>query len=200
MLRVIAGSARRLQLVTVDGPETRPTTDRIRETLFNILQTDIGGSRVLDLFAGSGAIAIEALSRGAAQAVIVESGRKQAECIRKNLRTTHFEDKARLMNTDALAAIAKLAREGKPFDIIYMDPPYMSDYYRSVFLALRNTCLVMPDTQIIAEAGLRVDFSWLDRDGYEARRVKEYKTNKHIFAAVKTGRDSSGPAEDDALC
>lgn len=188
MLRVIAGDARRLQLVTVDGQETRPTTDRIKETLFNILQAEVGGCRFLDLFSGSGAIAIEALSRGAAEAVLVESGRRQAECIRKNLATTRMGDKARLITSDVLAAIGRLDREGKPFDLIYMDPPYGSDYYRSVFLALKGTSLITPDTMVIAEADLRHDFSWAEGDGYEITRVKEYKTNKHIFARLRVQR------------
>lgn len=182
MLRVIAGSARRLQLMTVDGKETRPTTDRIKETLFNILQNQIGGSRFLDLFSGSGAIGIEALSRGAAEAVFVESGRKQSECIRRNIAVTRMGDRCRLLTKDVLAAITSLDREGRHFDIIYMDPPYGSDYYRSVFLALRGTSLIGDNTLIIAEADIRYDFSFLETDGYQVVRIKEYKTNKHIFA------------------
>ena len=86
-MRVIAGSARRLLLKTVDGMETRPTTDRIKETLFNMLQNDLYGARFLDLFAGSGAIGIEALSRGAKEAVFVDKGDGQISCIRENLKT-----------------------------------------------------------------------------------------------------------------
>ncbi|MBP5292232.1 MAG: 16S rRNA (guanine(966)-N(2))-methyltransferase RsmD [Lachnospiraceae bacterium] len=182
MLRIIAGSARSLRLVTVDGLETRPTTDRIKETLFNILQNRIAMTRFLDLFSGSGAIGLEALSRGAAEAVFVEAGKKQASCIRRNIAVTKMEERSRLMNSDVLSSIAALDREGRPFDIIYMDPPYGSDYYRSVFLALRNTCLVRPDTLIIAEADIRHDFSFLEEDGYVVDRIKEYKTNKHVFA------------------
>ena len=87
-MRVIAGSARRLQLVTVPGTGTRPTTDKYKETLFNILQPRIAGADFLDLFAGSGAIGIEALSRGARSAVFVENSRRAAECIRRNLAHT----------------------------------------------------------------------------------------------------------------
>ena len=84
-MRVIAGTARSLPLKTIDGPETRPTTDRIKETLFNMLQMDVPGCRFLDLYAGSGAIGIEALSRGARQSVFVEHNPKAAQCIRENL-------------------------------------------------------------------------------------------------------------------
>ena len=96
-MRVIAGTARRLPLKTPKGKETRPTTDRIKETLFNMLAPLVPGSRFLDLFAGSGQIGIEALSRGADYAVFVEQGREAAECIRENLAFTRLEPKARLI-------------------------------------------------------------------------------------------------------
>ena len=120
-MRVIAGSARRLLLKTVEGMETRPTTDRIKETLFNMLQNDLYGARFLDLFAGSGAIGIEALSRGAKEAVFVDKGDGQISCIRDNLKTTHLEERARVMSADVTEAIRKLDREGKAFDFIFMD-------------------------------------------------------------------------------
>jgi len=105
-MRVIAGSARRLRLITLEGLETRPTGDKIKETLFNILQFGLPDTEFLDLFSGSGAIAIEALSRGAARAVLVENNRRAAECIRTNLETTHFTDKAELMLCDVMTAIS----------------------------------------------------------------------------------------------
>ena len=120
-MRVIAGSARRLLLKTVDGMETRPTTDRIKETLFNMLQNDLYGARFLDLFAGSGAIGIEALSRGAKEAVFVDKGDGQISCIRENLKTTHLEEKARVMSADVTEAVRRLDRDGKSFDFIFMD-------------------------------------------------------------------------------
>ena len=120
-MRVIAGSARRLLLKTVEGMETRPTTARIKETLFNMLQNDLYGARFLDLFAGSGAIGIEALSRGAKEAVFVDKGDGQISCIRDNLKTTHLEERARVMSADVTEAIRKLDREGKAFDFIFMD-------------------------------------------------------------------------------
>ena len=90
-MRVIAGSARRIPLVAPEGKNTRPTTDRIKETLFNMLQDDIPGCQFLDLFSGSGGIGIEALSRGAKQAVLVEFGKEALECIRKNLEKTKLK-------------------------------------------------------------------------------------------------------------
>ena len=97
-MRVIAGSARSLKLVTIDSMDTRPTTDRIKETLFNMLSNDIPGCRFLDVFSGSGAIGIEALSRGAAMAVFVENSRKAVECINKNLAFTKLADRAQVLS------------------------------------------------------------------------------------------------------
>lgn len=97
-MRVIAGSARRLLLKTIEGMDTRPTTDRIKETLFNMLNTQIPGCTFLDLFSGSGAIGIEALSRGAKQAFFVESNPEAVSCIRENLSRTHLEEGALVLN------------------------------------------------------------------------------------------------------
>ena len=107
-MRVIAGKARSLRLKTIEGMDTRPTTDRIKETLFNMIQPSIADSRFLDLFAGSGGIGIEALSRGASWCVFVEQQRKAAECIRENLAFTRLKEDATLLVTDAVSAVNKL--------------------------------------------------------------------------------------------
>ena len=182
-MRVIAGTARRLQLKTVPGESTRPTTDRIRETLFNILYSEVPGARFLDLFAGSGAIGIEALSRGAREAVFVEYDRRAAECIRLNLNTTKLESSARLIKSDVLRAISAMNAAGeKPFDLIFMDPPYEHRYENEVMEQLKDTSLVSEDTLIIIEASLKTDFSWLEEDPcWTIERKKQYKTNQHVF-------------------
>ena len=110
-MRVIAGKARRLLLKTIEGQDTRPTTDRIKETLFNILNPDLPGTTFLDLFSGSGGIGIEALSRGADRAVFIEMNPKAAECIRENLQTTKLEEESVVMNCDVLTGLRRL--EGK---------------------------------------------------------------------------------------
>ena len=107
-MRVIAGSARSLPLKTLEGMDTRPTTDRIKETLFNMIQSEIPGCRFLDLYAGSGAIAIEALSRGAKEAVLVENSKAACACIRENLAFTKLDSQAVLMEQDVAAAIVRL--------------------------------------------------------------------------------------------
>ena len=183
-MRVIAGKARSLPLKTIDGVDTRPTTDRIKETIFNILQIDIAGCKFLDLFSGSGSIGIEALSRGASKAYFVESNRKAVACIRENLEFTKLIDNASIMECDAITAINKLAG-GELFDIIYMDPPYDLDHEKNVLQALQGSNIIDQYTLIVIEASLHTDFSYLDELGYELVKEKKYKTNKHIFTHKK---------------
>ena len=150
-MRVIAGSARRLLLKTLDGLDTRPTTDRIKETLFNMLQPELADCMFLDLFSGSGAIGIEALSRGAGLAVMIENNPRALECIR---------DK---------------------FDIVFMDPPYNHEYERLVLDYLNHSPMVTEETLIVIEASRETEFGWLEESGWHMIKSKEYKTNKHVF-------------------
>ena len=180
-MRVIAGTARRLILKTVEGMDTRPTQDRIKETLFNILQNDLPGCHFLDLFAGSGAIGIEALSRGAAKAVFVDNSKEALSCIRQNLEKTHLADKAIVFGQDCAGAIHALDAKKMHFDIIFMDPPYNNEFEKRVLESIKDSCLINEDTLMIVEASLETDFSWAAAMGYEIVRTKEYKTNKHVF-------------------
>lgn len=180
-MRVIAGTARRIQLKTVPGMDTRPTTDRIKETLFNILQPELYNAHFLDLFSGSGAIGIEALSRGCRMAVFVECGREAAACIQDNLKRTNLSEHGFLLKKDVFAALEQLEKEEKCFDIIFMDPPYNMDHEKRVLSRLRSSVLLNDETLIIVEASLETDFSYIDDLGYRIVREKSYKTNKHIF-------------------
>lgn len=183
-MRVIAGTAKSLKLKTIEGMDTRPTTDRIKETLFNMLQSDIFGCTFLDLFSGSGAIAIEALSRGARKAVLVENSRAACNCIRENLLHTHLSDKAQVMECDCLTAINRLSGH-EPFDIIFMDPPYNKGYEKLVLEKLFTSGIADGYTKIIFEASLETDIDFVEEMGYSLLKVKEYKTNKHIFVGKK---------------
>jgi 16S rRNA (guanine966-N2)-methyltransferase len=184
-MRVIAGKAKRLQLKTIEGMETRPTTDRIKETLFNIIYPLLADCNFLDLFSGSGAIGIEALSRGAKSAVFVESSKAALDCIKYNLHNTRLSEEAKVMHTDALSAIRALELQGKVFDVIFMDPPYNQGLERQVLEALQNSNIVCTDTLIIVEASLDTDFEYLADTRFQIDRVKEYKTNKHVFIKRK---------------
>ncbi|KYH32497.1 16S rRNA (guanine(966)-N(2))-methyltransferase RsmD [Neomoorella mulderi] len=124
MLRIIAGQARGRRLRTPKGRATRPTSDRVREALFNILGARVIDSLFLDLFAGSGAVGLEALSRGARKAVFVENDRQALACLAANLAATGFKDKAQIIAADARRALAHLAGRGLVFDLVFSDPPY----------------------------------------------------------------------------
>lgn len=160
------------------GIDTRPTTDRIKETLFNILQNDVPGSVFVDLFSGSGAIGIEAISRGAKKVYFVENAKEAISCIEQNLSFTKFTDKAILYKTDAVAAVTALT---EPIDIIFMDPPYETEAEKRVLRALVHQKAVTNDTLIIVEASLKTAFDYVSDIGFEVIREKCYKTNKHVF-------------------
>ncbi len=179
-MRVIAGSARRLQLKTIDGLATRPTTDRIKETLFNMLQNDISGAVMIDLFAGSGAIGIEALSRGASKVYFADNNRQCIECIKSNLTFTKLLDKAQILETDAVTAVNRI-NVTTPVDIIFMDPPYNNLLEKQVLDVLKNSDIIDKYTTIIVEADLNTSFDYVDELGYSIEKEKIYKTNKHVF-------------------
>lgn len=184
-MRVIAGTARRLPLIAPEGKDTRPTTDRIKETLFNILQDDVPGSYFLDLFSGSGAIGIEALSRGAERAWLVEFGKEPLRCIRANLEKTHFTERAAVLPVEVTYAISKLEKEGQVFDIIYADPPYKKNFEPKIVQLLAHTNIVKAGTLVVVESALDTAVDYVDEESFELVRVKEYKTNKHIFLRVR---------------
>ena len=182
-MRIIAGTARSLPLKTIEGKDTRPTTDKTKETLFNVMQFDVPGAYFLDLFAGSGQIGLEALSRGAAYAVFVENSRKAASCIEDNIHFTKFDKVSRLMMTDAVTAVRTL--EGKyKFDIIFMDPPYHLDLEERIVPYLLQSSLVKTGSLIIVETALDTDVDYMYELGCEVERIKEYKTNRHVFLRV----------------
>lgn len=124
MPRIISGRAKGLQLKSLKGEHTRPSADRTKEALFSIIQEQIPASYCLDLFAGSGQIGLEALSRGAAQVVFCEQNSQAFGVLQANLALTSFEDQARLYRKDARTLVSQLCRLGEKFDFIYLDPPW----------------------------------------------------------------------------
>jgi 16S rRNA (guanine(966)-N(2))-methyltransferase RsmD len=179
-MRVIAGSAKKTQLKTLEGLDTRPTTDRIKETLFNMLAPHLYDSTFLDLFAGSGGIGIEALSRGAKEAVFVENSKAAVSCIKDNLKKTHLESKASVLQMDVLSALHRL--EGRyHFDYIFMDPPYNNEWEKKVLEYLADSTLLSEDGVIIVEASKETKMDYVESLGLTTIKIKDYKTNKHIF-------------------
>lgn len=152
-MRVISGKCRGTHLAAPEGMETRPTTDRIKETLFNMIAFDLPECEFLDLFSGSGGIGIESLSRGAKRAVFVDQGEKALACIRGNLEKTRLTADAKVMGVNALDAIKLLGRNKEVFDIIFMDPPYALEGIDQLLEAIVENNLLHEDGYIILERG-----------------------------------------------
>ena len=178
-MRVIAGTARSMPLKAPKGLDTRPTQDRIKETLFNILQNDIPECVFVDMFAGSGGMGIEALSRGAKKAYFIDNSPAAYECITDNLAFTKLADHAIVFKQDISAAIYNIYE--KHVDIIFMDPPYEKGIEKSVLELLTNARYCDDETVIIIESSMDTDLSYVSDMGYEITREKCYKNNKHIF-------------------
>ena len=195
-MRVIAGSYRSRILKSLKGLALRPTSDRLRETLFNVLGPEVAGSRFLDLFAGTGAIGIEALSRGAAEAVFVENHAPAAALIRRNLESLGIRNGATVLAVDALRGMAMLAGREKPkisgFNYIFLDPPYAAaNQYARVLESLGSRNLLAPGGVVIAEH--RRSFELPEEAGaFECYRVLEQGDAALSFyrrAGASSGRE-----------
>lgn len=150
-MRVISGTARGISLNAPEGMGTRPTTDRVKENLFNMIQHEIREKSVLDLFSGSGALAIEALSRGALEAVLVEPDKRCYTVISENLQRTRLISQARIIQASADAGIRQLQREGRRFDLVFMDPPYQQGWVLTTLSQLTEAEVLNPQALIVVE-------------------------------------------------
>lgn len=150
-MRIITGQYKGRRLKALEGLHVRPTSDRLRETLFNILAPRIEGARLMDLCAGSGAIGIESLSRGAAEVTFIENNRRAAQLISENLQHCGITEGVRLINRDALSALKYLAEQQLKYDIIYLDPPYDSQLYSPILWLLAKNSLVAAEGSVIVE-------------------------------------------------
>ncbi|GKX31703.1 RNA methyltransferase [Vallitalea longa] len=180
-MRVIAGKARRINLVTPNGLDVRPTTDRIKETLFNMINVDVFDCNFLDLFSGSGAIGIEALSRGAKKATFVEKSIDSLKCIEQNLEKTKLSDMAIIIKTDVLNALNRLQEKNEKFDMIFMDPPYEEGFYCKVISLIEQNDLLDKDGIIICESSIDTNFDFIDQTIYHIVKEKTFRTNKFTF-------------------
>lgn len=180
-MRVIAGKARSLPLKSVDSIGTRPTQDRTKETLFNVIGNQVYDAVFLDLFSGSGAIGIEALSRGARKAYFVENNRNALKFIQQNLEFTRLIEDAVIIKTDFLDALKKLEKEQVKLDIVFMDPPYNQLLEKEVLIFLSKSVLIDNYSMIVVEASKETDFSYIEELGFRIIKTKDYKTNKHVF-------------------
>jgi 16S rRNA (guanine966-N2)-methyltransferase len=161
-MRIIGGIYRSRLLKSLKGIALRPTSDRLRETLFNVLAKNIAGARFLDLFAGTGAVGIEALSRGATEVVFIEKHAPAAALIRKNLESLDVRSGTTVLAMDALRGLEKLASSSRPesalFDLVFLDPPYAAlDEYESVLKFLGATTILAAGCIVVAEHRRNVD-------------------------------------------
>lgn len=150
-MRIITGSAKGIILKTLEGDTTRPTAERVKEAVFSMIQFDIEGRSVLDLFAGSGQMALEALSRGAASATLVDRSRDAISIIRDNATKTKLADKCAIIQSDYLDFIRRSA--GRQYDIIFLDPPYALKMYKPALEAMLASSILKPTSLIICESG-----------------------------------------------
>ena len=178
-MRVITGKARGVQLKTPDGMTTRPTTDRVKEALFSIIQFEIPTARVLDLFGGTGQLGIEALSRGAKSAVFVDAGEPACRLIRENLKKTKLESDAKVVRADYLDYL-KRCRE--KFDIIFLDPPYAEVFLENALKCITEIDILESGGIIVAERPLGKDLPW---DFPRFSRSKDYKYGNTLLTIYR---------------
>ena len=178
-MRVIAGKYRRTTLYTLQGKSTRPTADRIKETLFNIINDDVYESDFLDLFAGSGQIGIEALSRYASSVTFVDSKRESADCINANLERCHTPENAEVICGNAINTLKRFPDNS--FDIIFMDPPYKSGYEEDILKFLSESDVIRDNGLVITEADINNDFTYTKSLNFELVQDKKYKNNRHLI-------------------
>lgn len=181
ILRVIAGKARHIILKTPKGLHTRPTTDRIKETLFNIMQCLIPDSIFLDLYSGSGAIGIEALSRGAKRAIFVEKDRQACKCIQENLIATKLIGQAQILQMDVAQALRVLEGKKEQITMVFLDPPYERGLEEKTLAALDQFDCLQEEAVVIVEASQKTDIAEEYFQNLTFWKKKIYGRNQHLF-------------------
>lgn len=178
-MRVITGKARGVQLKTPDGLLTRPTTDRVKEALFSIINFEIPGASVLDLFGGTGQLGIEALSRGAERAVFVDAREDSCKLIKENLKRTKLEHDATVVRSDYLAYLSRCREK---FNIILLDPPYAEEFLENALKRITEIDILKTNGIIVTERPLGKDLPW-EFEGYT--RSKDYKYGKILLTIYR---------------
>ena len=178
-MRVITGKARGVQLKTPEGMLTRPTADRVKEALFSIINFDLPGASVLDLFAGTGQLGIEAISRGANRAVFIDAREDACKIIRENIRRTKFENQARVIRSDYLEYLRRCKEK---FDIILLDPPYAEVFLENALKSITEIDILQSGGIIIAERPIEKELL-LDFEGFT--RSKDYKYGKTLLTIYR---------------
>ena len=180
MMRIITGSARGTHLFTLSGEATRPTSERAKEALFSMLQQAPLGARVLDLFAGSGQLGLEALSRGAAFAVFTDGSKEAADVVRRNAQKTHLSDRCEVVVADALSYLRTYRKA--PFDLVFLDPPYAAGLLPQCLRLLLDGNLLTPNAYIVTESASPEDV--FAGDTFLADQFEIMKQNRYGIAHI----------------
>ena len=178
-MRVITGKARGVQLKTPDGMLTRPTADRVKEACFSIINFDIPGAKVLDLFGGTGQLGIEALSRGAKTAVFVDAREDACKLIRENLKRTRMEQDAKVIRSDYLDYLNRCKEQ---YDIVFLDPPYAEVFLENALKRITEIDILQTDGIIVTERPLEKELPW-EFEGYT--RSRDYKYGKTLITIFR---------------
>ena len=181
-MRIITGTAKGTKLETLDGLDTRPTSERVKESVFSMLQFELEQRRVLDLFAGSGQMGLEALSRGAAVCTFVEKNTEAMEIVKRNAKKTRLAEKCRIVNVDYKDYL-RGARRGEKFDIVFLDPPYKQKIIPDILEQLVKLDLLAPNAKVVCESEDDIEYT---ADGLETVRHNKYG---RVFITVLTKKD-----------
>ena len=179
MMRIITGKAKGTKLTTLDGYATRPTSERVKEAVFSMLQGDIENREVLDLFSGSGQMALEALSRGASHAVLVDKSPQSINIIKENAEKTRLVSDCTIVRDEYLSFIRK--NKGKKFDIVFLDPPYASGFYRPALKAMLDNEMIKPTSLIVCESG---EYDIFTEDAELTQRFTVIKQSKYSKTVI----------------
>lgn len=183
-MRIIAGKAKGHPIKAPKGRHTRPTADRIKEAVFSVLAPYIPGSRILDAFAGSGALGLEALSRGASQAVFIEADSSASRILSENLRHLGFQDQGRVLKGDSLKIIPRLKQryQEEGFQLVFLDPPYNKGFLDKALKALVSGAILAPDAILVLETSSKVREPF-ETEGFAIIKESQYGDTAIIYLA-----------------
>nr|WP_314278524.1 16S rRNA (guanine(966)-N(2))-methyltransferase RsmD [uncultured Peptostreptococcus sp.] len=182
-MRVISGSARGLKLNTPSDDKIRPTTDRVKESMFNIIQDLVYDSQVLDLFAGSGALGIEALSRGANRVVFSDKSPDSIKIVKSNIEKVKLSNKSLVLNYDFKRCLSKMGSENQKFDLVFVDPPYYKGLFEEVLATIRDNDILNKDGVVILEHDANTKIGHVD--GLEVYKEKKYGITMLTFYCLE---------------
>lgn len=191
MMRIITGSAKGKKLVSLEGDATRPTSERIKEAVFSSIQFDMEGRRVLDLFAGSGQMGLEALSRGAEKATFIDLSREAMDIVKQNCKTTGFFDKCHFLVSDWRNYIRK-ASGREQYDLVFVDPPYAMECCADAAAYLAKTELIIPGAIVVLESGEEeIDLADPRLAGYRVIKSTHYGKKTFVNILFYEGREAA---------